>query len=133
MSCRWHLNHQRKELSRHQQLSPDFSTQNAYGSVPHDLIYQSLDFFHIPEKIMVLLQTYSDSAFMHFPTQRYTTNWQALEVGIMMGCVISPLLFNICMEMLLWGAKDASQGEVLDGRTVLPPMEAFLLSASSSV
>lgn len=95
-------------------------------------MYQSLDFFHIPENIKVL-RKYFESALMRFTIQHYTTNWQVLEVGIMMGCVISPLLFNVCMEMLLWGAKDASQGEVLDGRTVLPPMEAFVLSASSSV
>ena len=31
----------------------------------------------------------------------YTTGWQALEIGIMMGCVISPLLFVMCMEVIL--------------------------------
>ena len=49
---------------------------------PHDLIYRSFNFFHITEKI--------NAASMRFTTQRYTTNWQALEVGIMMGCIISP-------------------------------------------
>ena len=58
---------------------------NAYGSVPHDLIYRYFDFFYIPEKIKGLLRKYFDSAFTRFTTQRYTTNWQALEVGVMMG------------------------------------------------
>jgi len=43
----------------------------------------------------------------------------------MMGCVISPLLFIMCMEMLLRGAKDATEGEIVDGGIVLPPMKAF--------
>ena len=55
---------------------------------------------------------------MRFTTQRYTINWQALEVGIMMGCVISPFIFIMCMEMLLRGAKDLAEGEVLDGGIV---------------
>lgn len=36
---------------------------NAYGSVPHHLLYQSLNFFHIPGKFKVLLLKYSDTAF----------------------------------------------------------------------
>jgi len=99
---------------------------NAYGSVPHDLIYRSLDFFYIPGKIKVLLQKYFGSALMRFTTQRYTTNWQSLEIGIVMGCVISPLLLIMCMEMLLRGAKDATEGEIVDGGIVLPPMKAFM-------
>ena len=99
---------------------------NVYVSLPHDLIYRSLDFFYIQEKIKGLLRKYFDSAFMRFTTQRYTTYWQALEVGIMMGCVISPLLFIMCMEMLLWGDKDVAKGEVLDGGIVLPLMKAFM-------
>ena len=74
----------------------------------------------------MLLQEYFDSALMRFTTQRYTTNWQSLEIGIMMGCVISPLLFIMCMEMLLWGAKDATEGEIVDGGIVLPPVKAFM-------
>lgn len=44
---------------------------NVYGSVPHNLVYQSLDFFHILEKITGLLRKYFDSGFMHFTTQHY--------------------------------------------------------------
>jgi len=67
---------------------------------------------------------------MRFTIQHYTTNWQVLEVGIMMGCVIPPLLFIMCMEMRLRGAKDAANREVLDGGTVLPPMEALTVDVT---
>ena len=48
----------------------------------------------------------------------------------MMGCVIPPLLFIMCMEMRLRGAKDAANREVLDGGTVLPPMEALTVDVT---
>ena len=43
-----------------------------------------------------------------------------------MGCVISPLLFVMCMELILRGARDTAQGEELGNGTVLPPMRAFM-------
>ena len=98
---------------------------NAYGSVPHELVYRSFDFY-IQEKIKGLLRKYFNSAFMHFTIHRYTTNWQALEVGIMMGYVISPLLFIMCVEMPLRGPKDVTEAEVEDGGIVLPAMKAFM-------
>ena len=99
---------------------------NAYGAVPHDLIYKALDFFHVPEDIKEVLSKYFGSAQMRFTTQQYTTDWQNLEIGIMMGCVISPLLFVMCMELILRGARDTAQGEELGNGTVLPPMRAFM-------
>ena len=44
----------------------------------------------------------------------------------MMGCVISLLLFVMCMEMTLRGAKDIAQGEELENQVTLPPMTAFM-------
>ena len=74
---------------------------NAYGSVPHSLIKIAMQFFHIPEKVIDILMRYFGSAFMRFKTDSYITGWQRLEIGIMMGCVISPLLFVMCMELIL--------------------------------
>ena len=99
---------------------------NAYGSVPHSLIAKALDFFHIPEKVKDLLQMYFGFAVMRFSTKDYTTQWQRLEIGIMMGCVISPLLFVMCMEIILRGARQAASGEILSNGSELPPMKAFM-------
>ena len=63
---------------------------------------------------------------MRFTTKKYTTKWQPLEIGIMKGCVISPLLFIMCMEMILQGARDTADGETLDNGYTLPPMKAFM-------
>ena len=73
---------------------------NAYGSVPHHLIRIALKFFNFPSRVVEIIMKYFNSAFMKFTIKIYTTKWQALEIGIMMGCVISPLLFVLAMELI---------------------------------
>ena len=63
---------------------------------------------------------------MRFPTTNYTTGWQALEVGIMIGCIVSSLLFIICMEMILRGTMDATSGDETRSGGALPPSRAFM-------
>ena len=106
---------------------------NAYGSVPHDLIYKALDFFYVPEAVKGILAKYFGSVKMRFTTQKYTTNWQDLEIGIMMGCVISPLLFVMCMELILRGARDTAPGEQLENGVTLPPLKAFMDDITSLI
>ena len=83
---------------------------NAYGSVPHHLIQMALEFFNFPNKVGEIIMKYFNSAFMKFTVKNYITKWQALEIGIMMGCVISPLLFVLAMELILRGAANTSKG-----------------------
>ena len=99
---------------------------NAYGSVPHELIRIALDYFNFPDKIKNIVMMYFGSAYMQFTVKGYTTKWQALEIGIMMGCVISPLLFVMAMELILRGAKDICKGEITKEQLVLPPSRAYM-------
>ena len=99
---------------------------NAYGSVPHSFIRLALKLFHIPKKVSKILLEYFGKVFMRFTTYDYTTGWQALEIGIMMGCVISPLLFVMCMEVILRGTVETAAGEEARGGCILPPSRAFM-------
>ena len=99
---------------------------NAYGSVPHNCIRFALKFFHIPEKVAAILMQYFGNVFMRFTTTNYTMGWQALEVGIMMGCIVSPLLFVMCMELILRGTTDTASGEETRSGGALPPSRAFM-------
>ena len=78
---------------------------NAYGSVPHKLIEFSLEFFHVPEKLQMYLMKYYQAFHMRFSTAEYLTQWQRLEVGIPMGCTISPILFAMAMEVIVQSAR----------------------------
>ena len=57
---------------------------------------------------------------MRFSNAKYSTNWQKLNIGIMMGCVISPLIFVLEMEMLLRSTKDTTS------KKTVPSMKAFM-------
>ena len=59
-----------------------------------------MEFFWIPEDIKNLISTYFKRTYVRFSNNKNSTNWQKLNIGIMMGCVISPLLFVLVMEMI---------------------------------
>ena len=94
--------------------------ENAYGSVRHPLIEKALDFFWIPEYIRKLISGYYKCTYMRFSNAKYSTNWQKLNIVIMMGCVISPLIFVLVMEMLLHSTKDTTN------KKTVPSMKAFM-------
>ena len=71
-----------------------FDLANAYGSIPHHLIWMALEFFNFPSKVGEIIMKYFNSTFIKFTIKNYTTKWPALEIGIMMGCVISPHFFS---------------------------------------
>ena len=48
---------------------------------------------------------------MRFSNAKYSTNWQKLNIGIMMGCVISPI-FVLVIEMLLRGTEDTTSKKI---------------------
>ena len=106
---------------------------NAYGSVPHKVIQKAMEFFYIPECIQKLLMRYYSKFHMRFTTKEYVTGWQPLEVGIPMGCTISPLLFVLAMEMIVRGAESTAAGTELPGGQVLPPMKAFMDDITSLI
>ena len=99
---------------------------NAYRSIPHRLIGMALEFFNFPSKFGDILMSYFGSAFMKFTVMDYTTKWQALEVGIMMGCVISQLLFVLAMELILQGTANTAKGVMTEEQLVLPPSQVFM-------
>ena len=86
----------------------------------------ALDFFNFLSKVGEIIIKYFNLAFMKFTVKDYTTKWQALEIGIMMGCVISPLLFVLAMELVLQGAANTSKGVMKNEHLTLPSSRAFM-------
>ncbi|GFO40014.1 reverse transcriptase [Plakobranchus ocellatus] len=66
---------------------------NAYGSVPHQMIQEVLRMYHFPEDIQVMREDFFSEFKMGISNERQLTHWINVEVGIGMGCTISPLLF----------------------------------------
>ena len=63
--------------------------ENAYGSVRHQLLEKAKEFFWIPEDIKNLISAYFKCTYVRFSNYKYSTNWQKLNIGIMMGCYLS--------------------------------------------
>ncbi|GFN98048.1 reverse transcriptase [Plakobranchus ocellatus] len=103
---------------------PDLA--NAYGSVPHEMIQLSLRMYHVLEVIQVMPDDYLSEFCMRFSTNDYRTNWINLEVGIAMGCTISPILFVMAMEVILKAAEGSAGPASLGGGCSMPPLKAFM-------
>lgn len=99
---------------------------NAYGSVPHKIIEYALHFFHVPQQFIDYIMKYYRGFKMRFTTNKYTTQWQELEVGIPIGCSISPVLFVLAMELLVRGAERYGKGVEFAPNQELPSIRAFM-------
>ncbi|XP_078458809.1 uncharacterized protein LOC144723905 [Lampetra planeri] len=99
---------------------------NAFGSVPHELLWSAFRFFHIPDTITTLVKSYFQDLQFCFTTSEFTTSWQCLNVGIMAGCTISPLAFIMAMEVIIRSSKWVAGGQRVDSGFRLPPLRAYM-------
>ena len=78
----------------------------------------------MPQPVIHILQEYFSGFVMRFYTKTYTTRWVLLEVGIAMGCTISPSIL-LAMQILL-KAAGSNIPEAHIGKGVnMPPIKAF--------
>ncbi|TWW54580.1 hypothetical protein D4764_0274410 [Takifugu flavidus] len=99
---------------------------NAFGSVPHEVLWTAFTFFQVPEGITRLVKAYFQDLQFCVTAQASTTAWQHLEVGIMAGCTISPLAFTMAMELIIRASRWVVGGERLKNGLRLPPIRAYM-------
>ncbi|KAK7912981.1 hypothetical protein WMY93_013192 [Mugilogobius chulae] len=99
---------------------------NAFGSVPHRILWAAFAFFQVPETITKLVQAYFRDIQFCITTCSGTTAWQHLELGIMAGCTISPLAFTMAMELIIRASSWVVGGERLKSGLRLPPIRAYM-------
>lgn len=99
---------------------------NAFGSVPHNLLWESFNFFHVPASVTNLVKAYFEDLQLCFTTADFTTSWQRVEVGIMAGCTISPLAFTMAMEVIIRASRWVVGGERTKNGIRLPPIRAYM-------
>ena len=63
---------------------------------------------------------------MRYSTQSFTTDWVNLEVGIAMGCTISPILFVLAMEVILKASEQYAGPTNLGDGCQMHPLKAFM-------
>ena len=83
---------------------------NAYGTIPHSLIMQTLKRAHVPEDVCALIESYYADVKIRFTTKDFTTDWQKVEMGIITGCTLSVILFALTMTLIVASAKKTTKG-----------------------
>ncbi len=81
---------------------------NSHESVPNQLINYATEFFYMANIIRSLVLNYLRDLQMGFTLWEVTTRGQQLEVGIALGCSlspISPIPFMTTFEIILTGAR----------------------------
>ena len=99
---------------------------NAYGAVPHSLIWRTLESYHVPDMIVGILKEYFGNFRMRFTTRSYTTDWTRLQVGIAMGCTVSSILLVLAMQVLLKATEFEAGCVDVGAGAVARPLKAFM-------
>ena len=74
---------------------------NAFGSVPHALIFEVMKAMNIPSIVQHIVRELYTNASTKIKTTAGTTSKISWRRGVKQGCPLSPLLFNMCLEPLL--------------------------------
>ena len=72
-----------------------------------------------PEKIVRILENAYKGTFSAVRVGGELSEWFETIVGVLQGCVLSPLLFNIFLELIMAMALDGSgEGAVIGGEVM---------------
>ena len=90
--------------------------QKAFDSVWQNGLWRAMAFFGYPTKIIRLLQALYKQSQSAVRVNGELTDWFTTAVGVRQGCVISPQLFNILLELvMLIALEDTEIGATIQG------------------
>ena len=89
-----------------------------------------MEFFWIPEKVKDDVRKNYKGFEMWFSTGEYTKRWMDLEVGIPLGCTISPILFVLAMEVITKAAESPGGTHIFDRMGMCRPNGALFYKKS---
>ena len=108
-------------------MALDFT--NAFGSVPHKLIFEQLQNKGIPPKIISVIRSiyHNNQTILEFGGESSEPiNWRK---GVIQGCPLSPILFNLCVDPLLNAIKTVNSNcgvfTNFEGRTHKHVVQAY--------
>ena len=112
-----------------------FDLEDAFGSVPHSLIDQTLEQNFIPQNI----RTYFHNLYMHAQAVTHTKSWRSdpfrFKRGVFQGDPISPVVFLLVFNPILQDLKNQSHNgyKIGDESYVsLPYADDFCLISTQS-
>ena len=82
--------------------------RNAFGSVPHSAILTTLRYIGVPEELISLIMNAYRGASTTIKLPDGTTRAIPIQAGVKQGCPLSPILFNLCIELILRRVKETA-------------------------
>ena len=99
---------------------------NAYGSIPHKLIEEALQHYHVPEHVQTMIIQYFSGMNIRFTTGNTITAWQDLEKGIVTGCTVFPILFIMRMNIIMKAGERETRGPRMKSGSYQPALRGFM-------
>ena len=94
----------------------------AFDCVGHNKLWKILKEIGIPDHFICLLKDpyAGQEAIVRIRTRHGTTNWFQIGKGVCQGCILSPCLFNLYAEYIMWnaGLDDAQAKIKIAGRNI---------------
>jgi len=74
--------------------------------------YSLSQHYGLPTKIVKVIQKLYEESRSTVRVNGDTSSWFQVETGVHQGCILSPLLFAIAIDWVLWRAMDNSTGGI---------------------
>ena len=90
----------------------------AFDCVDHNKLWKILQEIGIPDHLTCLLRNLYAGQKSTVRTRHETTDWFQIRKGVDQGCILSPCLFNLHAEYIIWnaGLNEAQAGIKTAGR-----------------
>ena len=92
----------------------------AFGCVDHNKLWKILKEMRIPDHLTCLLRNLYAGQEVTVGTGHGTMDWFQIEKGVCQGDILSPCLFNLYREYIMWSARldEAHAGIKIAGRNI---------------
>ena len=79
--------------------------KDAYGSVPHDILFKVMEMAGLEGSTLGIVKDFYQDTTTAICTKSSTTDPITINRGVKQGCPLSPILFNLVMEVLIRAAE----------------------------
>ena len=100
---------------------------NAYGSVPHQLIFLALRRYGVPKHFIDIIQNYFSAVWSKSFSDSCPSSWHCQEKGIFAGCTIAIILFLVAINLIIEYTVNCSAKKfITSAGKELPLVRAFM-------
>ncbi|CAM5170215.1 unnamed protein product [Eretmochelys imbricata] len=122
------------QAARRQRTIAWLDLTNAFGSIPHHHIFAALGEFGMPESLIQILRDLYKDCTTTIRAMEGETDAIPICCGVKQGCPLSPIIFNLAMELLIRAISSSPTSFDLHSKriSILAYVDDLALVADSS-